>query len=148
MPAQRLQHIINTIPAKLLAIPEDEFAFKPSPDKWSKKEIIGHLIDSVANNHHRFVRVQFEDDVLTIVYKQNEWNAASRYNEMDGVHIINFWAMYNRHLIEVINRIPQENLQRKVNIGGDEPITLLELIGDYTAHMEHHLRQINLEILY
>lgn len=147
MPTQRLQHIINTIPEKLLAIPEDEFAFKPSPEKWSKKEIIGHLIDSVANNHHRFVRVQFEDDVPTIVYKQNEWNAASHYNDMDSVNIVNFWAMYNKHLIEVINRIPDADLQRKVNIGGDEPIPLSELIVDYTAHMEHHLRQINPEIL-
>ncbi len=27
-------------------------------DHWSRKEILGHLIDSATNNHQRFVRGQ------------------------------------------------------------------------------------------
>lgn len=147
MPTERLQYLITSVPAKLLAITEEDFTFKPSPEKWSKKEIIGHLIDSVTNNHHRFVRIQFEDDVPTMEYKQNEWNVASRYNDIDSIHLVNFWVMYNQHLIEVINRIPQTDLQRRVNIGGDAPITLYQLISEYTDHMEHHLKQIDANIL-
>jgi hypothetical protein len=92
MPLNRLQHLITNIPAKLLAIPEEEFSRKPAPGKWSKKEIIGHLIDSATNNHHRFIRAQFED-VPTITYQQNDWNAASRYNDMEGRHVISFWQI-------------------------------------------------------
>lgn len=141
MPVHRLQHLINTIPAKLLAIPEADFSHKPVPEKWSKKEIIGHLIDSAANNHQRFVRVQFED-VPYIKYDQNNWNTASRYQNMDSRHVINFWAQHNQHLVEVIKRIPEAALQRECNTGGDSNVTLGWLIEDYVAHMEHHLRQI------
>ena len=44
----------------LSAVSEDAAARKPAPDKWSKKEILGHLVDSAANNHQRFVRLQLE----------------------------------------------------------------------------------------
>jgi hypothetical protein len=142
MPFTRLQHLINTVPAKLFAIPEEEFSRKPAPNKWSKREIVGHLIDSATNNHHRFIRAQFED-VPTIVYQQDNWNAASRYNDMDTRHLISFWQMYNQHLIEVVRRIPEADMQRQCNNGGEDDVTLAWLIEDYVRHMEHHLGQIN-----
>ncbi len=56
----RLQHLIDTIPAKLLAITIEDFRHKPALGMWSKKEIIGHLINSATNNYHRFVSAQFK----------------------------------------------------------------------------------------
>jgi hypothetical protein len=56
--------------ALLNAIEEPAFSLKQSPARWSQKEIIGHLIDSATNNHHRFVRGQFEDSPV-IAYDQN-----------------------------------------------------------------------------
>lgn len=147
MPVHHLQYLLDTIPQKLRAIPKEEFNRKSAPEKWSKKEIIGHLIDSAANNHQRFVRVQFED-VPFIRYDQNQWNNASHYNDMESSHVINFWEQYNRHLIEVIKRIPEENMLRECYTGGDKNVTLQWLIGDYVVHMEHHLKQIDLSILY
>ena len=142
MPLKRLQYLINTIPDKLRAIPETDFSYKPAPEKWSKKEIIGHLIDSATNNHQRFVRVQFED-VPHITYDQNKWNVVSRYQDMESHHVIDFWMQYNQHLIEVMQRIPKSDLQRECNTGGDENVTLQWLIADYVSHMEHHLKQID-----
>ncbi|AWH85916.1 DinB family protein [Flavobacterium album] len=145
MPLNRLQHLITTLPEKLLAIPEVEFSHKPTSDKWSKKEIIGHLIDSATNNQHRFVRAQFED-APKITYQQDNWVASSRYNEMEGKHVIAFWQMYNRHLIEVVKRIPEADMQRECNNGGENNVTLAWLIEDYIKHMEHHLKQMGIEI--
>lgn len=146
MPLNRLQYLINTIPDKLRAIPDTDFSRKPAPEKWSKKEIIGHLIDSTTNNHHRFVRAQFED-TPKITYAQDNWNAASRYQHMDKEHVISFWTNYNQHLIEVVKRIPEEDMLREYNNGGEKNVTLQWLIADYVSHMEHHLRQIDSTIL-
>src|SRR6185437_595711 len=87
---QRLQFLCDTIPGLLRQIPEDEFSHKPAPAKWSKKEIVGHLIDSATNNHQRFVRGQFENTPF-IVYDQDNWNSCSRYQQMDSAHVISFW---------------------------------------------------------
>lgn len=89
---QRLQYLCDTIPPLLLKIPEGDFTNKPQAGKWSKKEILGHLIDSATNNHQRFIRAQFEN-VPVISYDQNNWNACSRYNQVDSKQLVSFWAV-------------------------------------------------------
>jgi hypothetical protein len=138
---ERLQYLIAIIPTILNGIDEKEFARKLSPDKWSKKEILGHLIDSASNNHHRFIRTQFED-VPRISYDQNKWNGASRYQNMEIAHMISFWAAYNKHLLEIARQLPLEALSRQCNIGTENPVTLAYIINDYLRHLEHHLHQI------
>lgn len=136
----RLEYLCNTIPTLLTSIDNDTFCEKVRPDKWSKKEIIGHLIDSATNNHQRFVRGQFEDKPQ-IAYDQNKWNNYNFYQQIDGQQIINFWTVYNRQLLELIRQIPNENLQLKCFVG-DKLLTLDFLINDYVAHLEHHLKQV------
>lgn len=138
---ERLRFLCDTIPPLLSQISADEFAAKPQPAKWSKKEIIGHLIDSAANNHHRFVRGQFEEAPF-IKYNQDEWNAHSRYHEMDSAQVIAFWEAYNRFLLALAARIPSEKLLREVNTGGEKNLSIAFLIHDYVQHLEHHLRQV------
>ncbi|MDO8609204.1 MAG: DinB family protein [bacterium] len=138
---KRLEYLCDTIPQLLTRIGETDFSLKPSNDKWSKKEIIGHLIDSAANNHQRFVRGQFEQ-VPLISYDQNKWNKFSFHQQIEGQQIINFWTIYNKHLVEIIRRITNENLQRECKNGDNKHLTLDFLINDYVEHLEHHLRQV------
>lgn len=136
----RLEYIINLTPKILTEISEENMSTKPSPTKWSKKEIIGHLIDSATNNHHRFVRGQFEN-IPEISYNQNNWNEFSFYNQIESKQIISFWTIYNKQIIEIIKRIPKENLEKQIKIGNNI-LTLEFLIIDYVEHLEHHLKQI------
>jgi len=138
---ERLDYLLNTIPPVLLAISEADLSHKPAADKWSKKEIIGHLIDSATNNHHRLVRSQFEDNVR-IVYNQDNWNKYSYYQQMEGERVIHFWETYNRHLLQLIKRIPAESLLRACDMGYENKVTLAFVINDYVRHMEHHLQQV------
>lgn len=138
--ANRLEYLCQIIPELLAKIPLEAFESKPAPEKWSKKEILGHLIDSATNNHQRFVRAQFEAEPF-IRYDQNGWNEASGYSKMDREHLIAFWKIYNQHLVLLIRQIPKENLDRTCHTG-EEAHTLEWLIVDYVVHLEHHLRQL------
>ena len=137
----RLEYLCDTIPAILLAISEDDFSFKIEERKWSKKEVLGHLIDSATNNHHRFVRGQFED-VPAISYDQDLWNKHNFYQQIDSVQLVHFWEQYNRHLLAMIKLLPARALENKVRTGSTEH-SLSFLIADYVAHLEHHLKQID-----
>ena len=117
------------------------FSFKTNPDKWGKKEILGHLIDSATNNHQRFVRIQFEH-LPVISYNQNQWNDKNHYHSLSKEHLIQFWTIYNSHLLEIIKLIPQDNLSKQGFTGGNIPVTLSWLINDYVSHTEHHLKQL------
>lgn len=137
----RLEKLINKIPDLLFQIDENEFCLKPSPDKWSKKEILGHLIDSATNNHQRFIRAQYEDKPL-IVYEQNQWNKFNFYSEIESKQIIEFWTIYNKHLLEIMKRIPNENLLKECKTNDGKMFTLEFFMNDYVEHLEYHLQQI------
>ncbi len=138
---QRLEELIRIIPPLLSEIPGEEFDRKPQPNKWSKKEILGHLIDSAANNHQRFIRIQYEKEPV-IFYDQDKWNSLNHHQDLDRKHLLEFWINYNRHLVQLASKISNENLERR-GVGKDgQPKTLAWYIEDYVEHMEHHLRQM------
>ncbi len=137
----KLTAIVKEYPERFKNIPEAKFSFKPSPQKWSKKEILGHLIDSAANNHQRFIRVQFEDKP-EISYDQDMWVFYNHYNDIPSEQLIHFWAAYNLQLIEVMKRLPSENLLRECKMRDGNHLTLDYLVNDYVVHLQHHLNQI------
>jgi hypothetical protein len=137
----RLQYLCEILPPLMENIDEQAFSFKPTPEKWSKKEILGHLIDSVTNNHHRFIRAQFED-VPKIGWEQDLWNKFGFYNQIDSKQLISLWAVYNKQLLELIKLMPKENLQREFITGFDQKFTVESFVDNYLEHLEHHLKQI------
>lgn len=138
--AERIRHLTSIIPPLLSKIPDTEFARKPAPEKWSRKQIIGHLVDSAANNHHRFIRSRIEDKP-NIFYNQDQWNNLTHYNEMNSRDLISLWENYNKLIAHIIMNISSDDLERKCRTGENEH-TLAYIITDYVVHMEHHLRQV------
>ncbi|HEV2447801.1 MAG TPA: DinB family protein [Candidatus Sulfopaludibacter sp.] len=139
--AGRLAELLKTAPARLVEISDAEAANRPS-GKWSKKEILGHLIDSVANNHQRIVRAQLVAHLDFPRYEQDTWVAAQGYREEPWPDLVNLWLLYNRHLLHIMSGVPAECLSHTISIGGTMPITLGFLMEDYLRHLEHHLEQI------
>jgi hypothetical protein len=110
--------------------------------KWSKKEILGHLIDSAANNHQRFVRAQLSKELSFPGYEQESWIRVQHYQTASWKDLISLWENYNRHIAHVISTMPADVLNNICIVGNGEPVTLLFLVEDYVRHMEHHLKQI------
>lgn len=136
-----LEHILLEMPQRLHQFTEVEFGKKPAPNMWSKQQILGHLVDSAANNHQRFVRIMAEDSPV-IWYDQNVWNDAGNYQTFDKKTLIELWENYNHLLLHIIRNIPQSKLERLCYSGQPEAHTLEWFIDDYVDHLNHHLSQI------
>ncbi|MCC7244290.1 MAG: DinB family protein [Saprospiraceae bacterium] len=127
----------------LTAIDNAAATQKPAPEKWSNKEVIGHLIDSACNNHQKFLRtMQAESHLNFIGYDQDFWVMTQQYNQRDWSELINLWKSYNQHLAHLMMQIPDEALSKTISIQDGDKIDLAFLIADYVAHLKHHLRQI------
>ena len=148
-----LNTVERAVPA-LLAFDDETARRRPSPGKWSAKEIIGHLVDSASNNHQRFVRAVFQDDLVFAGYDQAHWVSVQHYQDAQWNELIRLWASFNRHLAHVMASIPQtarrhrharHNLHRIAWQPVEEhvPASLDYLMDDYVAHLHHHLRQIS-----
>ena len=140
--AQQLRSIIATVEPQLSRMNHDDMGFKPAPHEWSKKEILGHLIDSAANNHQRFVRAVNQIAVQFPIYDQNEWVRIQRYNERPWPSLVALWSAYNIHLSHVIECIPEGAESSPCNIGKEDPVSLDFVIKDYLRHLRHHLKDI------
>jgi hypothetical protein len=141
--SQQLSTIITLILPKFTQITEEAWSHKPSPTQWSKREILGHLIDSAQNNLRRFVVTQYQQND-NIVYYQDEWVVYQNYQQTPTEEVIDLWKLINLHICRVIDNIPAEKLQYTCNTGKQsvELHTLDFLISDYIVHLNHHLEQI------
>ncbi len=142
-----------TATQRLLQISETQSLIPKAYGKWSPKEITGHLIDSAANNHQRFVRAQFSDDLIFAGYDQNEWIRVQHYKEEPWQALVQLWQLYNQHILHVMTFAPEEtrtklrarhNLHQIASdtISEDEPVTLDYFMRDYVDHLKKHLKQI------
>lgn len=126
----------------LHSISESESSTRPAPDKWSKKEILGHLVDSASNNHQRFVRAQLSSEIRLPEYEQDHWVRAQSYQTESWEDILELWKSFNLHLLHVAARIPVDKTNSLCFIGESEPVTLEFLFSGYVHHLKHHLQQI------
>ena len=138
-----LEQIISKYAAWLSQLSEDEFSLKPLPGKWSKKELLGHLIDSVQNNTQRFIVAQYEENPH-IVYAQDFWVTAAAYQHYYTADLVALWVLLNKHACRVLQNISQEAAKRECLTS--EIHSIEWLAADYNKHLLHHLHQIlNLE---
>lgn len=141
--AAELEKIINRHLSNLKDITEEEYSLKPSPDKWSKKEILGHLIDSAHSNIRRFAVAQYEDNPF-IKYNQDKWVAINNYQHWDISVIINLWYLLNKQVCHILQNTPSAMYQRTSQTEALHTIEWLAI--DYVKHLKHHLHVIlNLE---
>jgi hypothetical protein len=139
---EQLLSVVDTAEAKLRTVSEAESEVPLLAGGWSRKQVVGHLIDSASNNHQRFVRAMIAGELVFPGYDQAGNVRVQAVQEADWPLLVSLWASYNRYLAYVIGRMPEESLGAECRIGEGEPVTLGFLLEDYLAHLLHHMVQL------
>ena len=137
--AKELETVIQQHLPTLRSLDEPSLAHKTSPEKWSKKQVMGHLIDSAQCNIRRFVVAQYEENPL-IIYSQDKWVAICNYQHWNSKELIDLWYLLNRDICEILKNISPETAQ--LQCGSPELHTIEWLAQDYIKHLKHHLHQV------
>jgi hypothetical protein len=137
--AIELRDIIDKHLGDLINIPEEQYSWKPGPAKWSKKEILGHLVDSAQNNIRRFVVAQYEETPF-IKYNQDKWVLISGYQHWQTADVIQLWYLLNKQVCYILENTSPEMFGRTCLT--DSPHSIEWLAEDYTRHLRHHLHVI------
>ena len=140
---EELSEIVDTYADKIASIRETEFSAKPLPNKWSKKEVLGHLIDSAHNNLRRFICGQYESNPK-IIYDQDFWVRSNDYQHKGSGDVIASWKLINGQICCVLKSMPSPNHARTCDTGREvvQLRSLEWLAEDYVKHLKHHLNQI------
>lgn len=137
-----LARLAAEAPAAFAQFSDADWRASRGPGKWTRIEIVGHLIDSAVNNHQRIVRALAQPSVEFPSYQQEDHVRVQSFNTADPHAVVDLWSALNRHLAHIAATIPSEKQSTPCAIGPHPPTTLAVLIRDYVAHLEHHLRQI------
>jgi hypothetical protein len=133
---------IEKLRAALLAL-QPALADVPWRDGgWTRKQIVGHLLDSAANNRQRFVRAAIDGLYAGPGYEQDAWVAAHGYSDAPWETLLRWWQAEHEILMAAVDRIPEERLEASCQVADDAPVTLRFLIEDYVRHQQGHFRQL------
>jgi hypothetical protein len=138
----KLLSLVQAAEPELRGIDELESSRPVLPGGWSRREVIGHLIDSASNNHQRFVRAALQTSLEFPGYEQDASVRVQVLQEADWTLLVSLWSAYNRYLAHVIAHLPPSKLDTLCRIGSHEAVTLGYLATDYVKHLAHHLNQI------
>jgi hypothetical protein len=143
--SDQLRCLVDAVEPGLRQIPESESMLAALPGGWSRKQVLGHLIDSASNNHQRFVRAMLQPSLDFPGYDQEGNIRVQAVQEADWGLLVSLWAAYNRYLAHLIAHIPPSQLDTPCRIGAREPMTVGFIASEYLTHLRHHLRQIGAE---
>lgn len=139
----KLESLLLTLNDYTSTASHTELSHKNNPDKWSKKEILGHLIDSGINNLQRFTEIQFVSRPFKITpYHQMELVKANNYQDTETKDIIALILAINNQIINVMSHQTNESLKYEVELPEGKIVDLSYLMKDYVDHFEHHTKQI------
>ncbi len=146
-----LSKYIAIIPYHFKKIPSTELLQKPNLEKWSKKEIFGHLIDSAVYNLERFTKIRFAAQPFEIEpYSQADLVKANDYQNVETDQLLKLWATLNQQILSIWKSYSSKELALKIDISYlNKKVDLDWWINDYMEHMEHHFKQLfgSLEVL-
>ena len=138
-----LDQVVNQALDAMQKISQNTWEHKPIPHKWSKKEILGHLVDSARNNLQRFVEIQYMSSPYRVIpYDQDQQVVANAYQQQSVDLISTMWESLNRHIGYLIRCQTRESLELAVELSDGTQTNMQWLMEDYIDHLKHHLRQI------
>lgn len=120
------------------SLSKDKHSFKYAPDKWTIKEVIGHIIDAERVFQYRALRFARKDNTLLRGFEENLYvqNAHSDNRSMDS--LLEEFDIVRRSSITLLRSLPMEMFD---NIGNASTVDISVRALGYTiaGHQVHHL---------
>jgi len=140
--SSQLEDLVARNGREFAAFTDSEAAQPVISGGWSRKQVLGHLIDSASNNHQRFVRALLQEELRWPNYDQAGCVRVQHYQEASWGKLVELWTSFNSLLAHVLAHVPEAKRKTLCMIGDGPAMTLQELAADYLVHMRHHLEQI------
>ncbi len=144
--SKNLFRLVREAADRLSSLDPETLETREHAEAWSKKEILGHLIDSAANNQQRFVRAADPDhtgELVTPSYNHRHWVDLQGWQHGDWNQLLVFWLAYNFQIAQTVAQIPDDALNTPIRVGDTPPVSLTFLLEDYVEHLKHHVAQLD-----
>ncbi len=121
---------------------EHELEFRPSPGKWTIREIVLHLCDSEIVGAYRIRCIMGEDDAQLIAYDQDKWAARLNYGKRNLSNAVELFRMLRKSTAELFVDMDDSIWTRSATHTERGRVTLADMVKLYADHCENHVAQI------
>jgi len=145
--SQELISLVEEWDPKFLKLSEETYCKRKNTQNRSIKQILGHMVDSVSNNTHRVIHLQYQSSPLIFPDYANfgnndRWIAIQNYQEENWHQLVKLWRFTNLHFAHVIENIMEEKLRNTWATAKGDKVTLEETVVDFPRHFKLHLGEI------
>ena len=136
-----LSQQIDELHSALDALTESQACFKPGPEEWSVKEVIGHINDVERVFAYRLLRISRNDPTPLPGFEQNDYVAEAGFDQYALSELVNEFEHLRRANIIAIQHMSNEAVDRRGTASGNV-ISARALIYMLVGHVDHHLASL------
>jgi DinB superfamily len=118
----------------------DDLLATPGPGVWSIQELVVHLADSDAIAIDRMKRVIAEDNPTLLYADESAYVRELCCGSQSVEDAVVLFEVGRRQFARVLVSLPAVSFARAGVHSTRGPVTLEQMVVDYTEHLEHHLR--------
>lgn len=140
-PVATMRVQLESTGALLDGVREDRSGYRYAPDKWSIREIVGHLADTERIMSCRALRLARGDQAALPGFDENQFVAAAGFDRRTLASLVEEWRLVRRAsiaLFEGFEELSEEDL-RQPGIVNEAPMTARALAWIIPGHERHHM---------
>jgi hypothetical protein len=136
-----LSHQIEEILNALDPLTDAQARFRPGPEEWSIKEVIGHINDVERVFSYRLLRVSRNDSTPLPGFEQNDFVRAARFDHTPLNDLVIEFEFLRRANILAVRHLSDESLAYRGTASG-VTVTARALIYMMVGHVDHHMASL------
>ena len=116
---------------------EREGNFRYAPDKWTVKEVVGHLADSERIFAYRALRISRGDKTPIEGFEQDDYIAGANFNACSLTNLTTEFELVRRSNLAMFKQFSDEAWTR-MGTASENPISVRALAYIIAGHERHH----------
>jgi uncharacterized damage-inducible protein DinB len=123
---------------QLSQVSEDQSAFRYAEDKWSLKQVLGHLIDTERIFQYRLLRVARQDQTPIEGFEQDDYVASGEFDARSWASLLEEYTTVRAATVSLINGLPEDAWLRR-GTANNNPVSVRALACLIAGHELHHM---------
>jgi hypothetical protein len=124
--------------SRLSPLTEEQAQFRYAPDKWSIKDLIGHLADVERVLAYRLLRIGRGDTTPLPGFDENDYARTARADRRPLTDLLTEWSIVRDATAALARNLPETDWANR-GMSNDAPMTARALLYIILGHTEHHL---------
>jgi hypothetical protein len=124
---------------QLSAVPPAKAAFRYADDKWTVREVVGHLADAERVFAYRLLRIGRGDQTPLSGFDENGYVPAAAFEVRPLADVVEEWIAVRNATLALVKGMPADAWSRW-GTANAQRITAAAIVYIIFGHVEHHRR--------